>query len=198
VHPGSPPRPGLTLTLSADPAPAGRPAPGRPAPGRSAPGRSARGRTAQGHPAPGPVIARLRGELVIAGVPALRDELAGLLHRGPTRFVIDLSGVTRCDISGLAVLVGAGHRAQHRGGSLGLAALSPPVSDILHATGLDRYLEAFATAEAAVADADDPAPALADTGPDRAAPGRRPFAYSQAAATRLRRVLDVGRRPAIS
>jgi anti-anti-sigma factor len=172
VHPGSAAIPGLTipgLILSAAAAGADR-------------------------AAGGPLVARLGGELVIAGAPALRDELAGLLRHGPVRLVIELSGVTHCDISGLAVLVGAGHRARRAGGSLGLAALSPPVDAILHATGLHRHLEVFGTAAAALSGRDDPA---ADAGRDRAAPARRPFAYSQAAATRLRRVLDAGRRPAL-
>jgi anti-anti-sigma factor len=171
VHPGSAAIPGLTLSAAA---------------------------AGADRAAGGPLIARLGGELVIAGAPALRDELAGLLRHGPVRLVIELSGVTHCDISGLAVLVGAGHRARHAGGSLGLAALSPPVDAILHATGLHRHLEVFGTAAAALSGRDDPAPGpAADAGRDRAAPARRPFAYSQAAATRLRRVLDAGRRPAL-
>jgi anti-anti-sigma factor len=168
-------------------------------PGRSLPGLSLSADAAGADRAAGAdVIARLRGELVIAGVPALRDELAGLLRHGPTRLVIELSGVTHCDISGLAVLVGAGNRARRAGGSLGLAALSPPVDAILHATGLHRHLEVFGTAAAALSGRDDLAPGpAAGAGRDRAAPARRPFAYSQAAATRLRRVLDAGRRPAL-
>jgi anti-anti-sigma factor len=137
--------------------------------------------------APGAVVTRLRGELVIAAVPGLRDELASLLRQAPGRLV-----------SGLAVLVGAGYRARRAGGSLGLAAPSPSVDEILHATGLHRHLDIFSTAGAATTGGDDPEPGpAAAAGPDRGAPGRRPFAYSQAAATRLRRVLDASRRPAI-
>jgi anti-anti-sigma factor len=148
--------------------------------------------------APGAVVTRLRGELVIAAVPGLRDELASLLRQAPGRLVIELAGVTRCDVSGLAVLVGAGYRARRAGGSLGLAAPSPSVDEILHATGLHRHLDIFSTAGAATTGGDDPEPGpAAAAGPDRGAPGRRPFAYSQAAATRLRRVLDASRRPAI-
>ena len=56
--------------------------------------------------ASGIAIARLSGELAIASSPALRDELLGLLRRGSSRLVLDLSAVTSCDASGLAVLVG--------------------------------------------------------------------------------------------
>ena len=99
----------------------------------------------------GIAIARLSGELAIASSPALRDELLGLLRRGSTRLVLDLSAVTSCDASGLAVLVGTSHRARLLGGSLGLAALSASVEDMLHATGLRRHLDVFPTVEAAAA-----------------------------------------------
>jgi anti-anti-sigma factor len=99
----------------------------------------------------GVVIAGLSGELVMASSPALRHELLGLLRRGSSRLVLDLSGITLCDASGLAVLVGTSRRARLRGGSLSLAALSPPADALLHATGLDQHLEVFATVDAAVA-----------------------------------------------
>jgi anti-anti-sigma factor len=118
-----------------------------------------------GSPGPGPIrglrltartaggiaIARLSGELAIASSPVLRDELLGLLRRGSSRLVLDLSGVTACDASGLAVLVGTSHRARLLGGSLGLAALSAPAEDMLHATGLHQHLDVFPTVEAAAA-----------------------------------------------
>jgi anti-anti-sigma factor len=101
--------------------------------------------------ASGIAIARLNGELAIASSPVLRDELLGLLRRGSSRLVLDLSGVTSCDASGLAVLVGTSHRARLLGGSLRLAALSGPADAMLHATGLDRHLEVFPTVESAAA-----------------------------------------------
>jgi anti-anti-sigma factor len=99
----------------------------------------------------GIAIARLSGELAIASSPVLRDELLGLLRRGSSRLVLDLSAVTSCDVSGLAVLVGTSHRAQQLGGSLRLAALSPPAEAVLRTTGLHRHLEVFPTVEAAAA-----------------------------------------------
>jgi anti-anti-sigma factor len=101
--------------------------------------------------ASGIAIARLSGELAFASSPVLRDELLGLLRRGSSRLVLDLSGVTSCDASGLAVLVGTSHRARLLGGSLSLAALSASADALLHATGLDQHLEVFPTVEAAAA-----------------------------------------------
>ena len=59
--------------------------------------------------------------------------------------VIDLSGVTFCDASGLAMLVGASRRADLLGGVLRLAAPTPLVATVLRLTGLDSRFETFAT-----------------------------------------------------
>jgi anti-anti-sigma factor len=88
----------------------------------------------------GMTIAELAGELDIASAPALREQLLSLLRPGSSRLVIDLSKVSLCDASGLAVLVGIGRRARLRGGFLRLAALSPPAGRVLHITGLHRHL----------------------------------------------------------
>jgi anti-sigma B factor antagonist len=100
------------------------------------------------------VIAELTGELDIANSPALRDQLLGLLRRSSSRLVLDLSKVTYCDASGLAVLVGTGRWARLLGGSLRLAAISPQVEEVLQTTGLHRQLDVFATVRAAIASPD--------------------------------------------
>src|SRR6185437_374456 len=88
----------------------------------------------------GIVIAELAGELDIATAPALREQLLSLLRPGSSRLIIDLSRVTFCDASGLAVLVGIGRRARLLGGFLRLAAVSPQADRVLDITGLHRHL----------------------------------------------------------
>ena len=95
--------------------------------------------------ADGITIAELAGELSLASAPALREQLLALLRPGASRLVIDLSGVSGCDASGLAVLVGADRRAQLLGGFLRLAAVPPEVGQVLRSTGLYRHLAIFAT-----------------------------------------------------
>jgi anti-anti-sigma factor len=73
----------------------------------------------------GITIAELSGELDLACALALREQLAGLLRAGCSRLVIDLSKVSHCEASGLAVLIGTGRRARLLGGFLRLAAVSP-------------------------------------------------------------------------
>jgi anti-sigma B factor antagonist len=97
----------------------------------------------------GYTIAAISGDLDIASVPALRLQLLGLLRPDASRMVADLSGVTFCDASGLAVLIGVSRRARLLGGVLRLAAPSPPVVTVLRLTGLDRQFEIFATGPAA-------------------------------------------------
>jgi anti-anti-sigma factor len=108
------------------------------------------------------VIAELTGELDIANSPALRDQLLGLLGRSSSRLILDLSKVTYCDASGLAVLVGTGRRARLLGGSLRLAAISPQVEEMLQTTGLLRSFDVFATVRAAAASAN-----ITEPGPPR-------------------------------
>jgi len=96
-------------------------------------------------------IAELTGELDIASAPALREQLLDLLRPGSSQLVVDLSKVSFCDASGLAVLVGTGRRARLLGGFLRLSAVSPQVAEALRITGLQRNLEVFPTAQAAVA-----------------------------------------------
>lgn len=97
----------------------------------------------------GYTIATISGDLDIACVPALREQLLGVLGPHANRIVVDLSPVAFCDASGLAVLTGASRRAWLLGGVLRLAAPAPPVAAVLRLTGLDLRFEIFATVLAA-------------------------------------------------
>jgi len=97
----------------------------------------------------GIAVAELAGELDLARAPALREQLLGLLRPGSSRLILDLSRVSFCDASGLAVLVGTGRRARLLGGFQRLAAVSPQVARVLNLTGLRRHLPVFATVQAA-------------------------------------------------
>ncbi len=104
----------------------------------------------------GYAIAALSGDLGIASAPALREQLRSLL-RNASQLIIDLSAVEHADASGLAVLVGSGHRARLLGGSLRLAAPSlevarvlSAVARVLSATGTNQHLDVFPTVRAAI------------------------------------------------
>jgi len=97
----------------------------------------------------GYAIAALSGDLGIASAPALREQLRSLL-RAASQLIIDLSAVEHADASGLAILVGSGHRARLLGGSLRLAAPSPEVARVLSASGINQHLDIFPTVRAAI------------------------------------------------
>jgi anti-anti-sigma factor len=104
-----------------------------------------------GHTVGGITIAELTGELDIASAPAVLEQLLRMLRPGSSRLVIDLSKVSFCDASGLAVLVSTERRARLLGGFLRLAAVSPPTDRVLHITGLHRTFAIFPTVDAATA-----------------------------------------------
>jgi anti-sigma B factor antagonist len=95
-------------------------------------------------------IAALTGKLDLAGAPALRERLRRLLRPAASRLIIDLSGVSDADVSGLTVLVGTGHRARLIGGLLRLAAPTPAVTGALEATGLSAHFDIYPTVGAAI------------------------------------------------
>jgi anti-sigma B factor antagonist len=99
----------------------------------------------------GYTIATLTGELDVACSPVLREQLLGVLTPRTSRLVVDLSKVTFCDASGLAVLLSTGRRASLLGGALRLAAPAPVVVAALRMSGLLRQFSIFPTVLAATA-----------------------------------------------
>ena len=126
------------------------------------------------HRAPAPpadrTIVRLGGALDVAAAPALRERLIGVLHRGTSLLILDLSGVLSCDVSGLAVLIGTQRRARLLGSVVRLAAPSPAVAKLLRSTGLDRSFAIYPDVSGALATERDkparplPVPAVAGQG----------------------------------
>ena len=95
-------------------------------------------------------IARLAGELDIATTPALRERLLDVFSPGIRLFIIDLSGVSFGDVSGLAVLVATQRRARRLGITVRLAAPRPQVARLLRITGLDECFTICATLDDAL------------------------------------------------
>jgi len=134
-----PPRPRPRAPLV--PAPA-RAVPPLPAAARAiVTGGRLRARALRGAPEQHP----LQNRQVSPQIPQLRS-----LLRNASQLIIDLSAVEHVDASGLAVLVGSGHRARLLGGSLLLAAPSPEVARVLSATGINQHLDIFPTVRAAI------------------------------------------------
>jgi anti-anti-sigma factor len=87
---------------------------------------------------PGHTVIAVRGEIDIATTATVRDRILTIVKDTTTPLIIDLSGVSFCDASGLAMLVGTKRRAGSRGVTVALVAPCPIVGKLLRITGLDR------------------------------------------------------------
>ena len=99
---------------------------------------------------PGFTVARLEGDLDIACTPALRERLLSVLGPGVRLLIIDLSRVSFCDVSALAVLVGTQRRARGLGITVRLAALRPQMAKLMRVTGLESHFTIYATLDDAL------------------------------------------------
>lgn len=85
------------------------------------------------------------GEVDVASVPRLREQLHSLVAEGKNRIVVDLDGVGFLDSTGLGVLVGALKRARAHGGSLGLVCNQPQILKVFEVTRLTRVFDLYET-----------------------------------------------------
>ncbi|NKZ02342.1 STAS domain-containing protein [Actinomadura latina] len=83
-------------------------------------------------------VIAIRGELDSASTPSMRERLHVALQDTGAQVIIDLSGVTFCDTSGLAMLVGARRRREAKSATVILAAPRPQPARLLEVTGLLR------------------------------------------------------------
>ena len=89
-------------------------------------------------------ILDLNGKITIgSGEEALRNTVQEILNSGATRVVINMSGVTMIDSSGIGELVSAYTTATNRGTKLKLANLPSKVSDILTITQLITVFDVY-------------------------------------------------------
>ncbi|MGW8066815.1 STAS domain-containing protein [Streptomyces ziwulingensis] len=96
-------------------------------------------------------VIALSGEFDITTASAVRARALDLIAAGHPDLVADLAGVTFCDSSGLGALVGIWRCAKDADGSLTLAAIPDRLSRLLSVTGMDTFLPAHPTADAALA-----------------------------------------------
>lgn len=92
------------------------------------------------------------GELDAIAAPQLDAALAPLLDGdGSAGLVLDLSGVTFLDSSGLGVCIKAVKGVRANGGEVALVVTTPRVRKVLEITGIDKAVAVASTVEAAVA-----------------------------------------------
>jgi anti-sigma B factor antagonist len=97
-------------------------------------------------------ILDLKGKITIgAGEIALRNAVQDAINSGAKNIIINMSGVTTIDSSGVGELVSAYTTTMNRGAKLKLACLPNKVQDILVITQLITVFDVFDTEDEAVA-----------------------------------------------
>ena len=86
----------------------------------------------------GRAIVSVHGEIDLCCGPAIRDALSAAQQDSPD-VIVDLSGVTFMDSTGLNALIGAYRRAPE-GGSLAVVGAPPAVRRVFDLTGLSELL----------------------------------------------------------
>jgi anti-anti-sigma factor len=89
-------------------------------------------------------IIKLEGKITIgAGDTQLREVISNALNSGKTKILLDMSGVTTIDSSGIGELVGSYTTVTNRGGKLKLLHLPAKLNELLHVTQLITVFEVY-------------------------------------------------------
>jgi anti-anti-sigma factor len=96
----------------------------------------------------GCVVLCLHGEMDLANGPELAANLRLLVK--DDHVVCDLRGVTFMDSSGLNALIAGHNHAHNCRTSFQIAGAGKAVTEVLHVTGMDRYLHIHASVEDAI------------------------------------------------
>jgi anti-sigma B factor antagonist len=96
-------------------------------------------------------IISLQGKITIgAGDSQLRDVINEALNAGHSKILLDMSGVTTIDSSGIGELVGSYTTVTNRGGKLKLLHLPAKLNELLHVTQLITVFEVYENEDEAV------------------------------------------------
>lgn len=94
--------------------------------------------------ADGVEIINLQGKITIgSGDTQLRDVITAALSAGKNKVLLDMSGVTTIDSSGIGELVGSYTTVTNRGGKLKLLHLPAKLNELLHVTQLITVFEVY-------------------------------------------------------
>ncbi len=92
---------------------------------------------------PEPNIVALEGEIDLHESPNVREALKGLIEKKLPRILVDLTGTSYIDSSGLAVLIDAMQRIQSYGGKLALFGLRDNVRTVFEIARLDQVFKIY-------------------------------------------------------
>jgi anti-sigma B factor antagonist len=82
-------------------------------------------------------VIEVDGQIDLYSAPEFKERTLGVIERGTRRVVVDLSGVTFMDSTGLSVLIGAFKRLRLLDGRLTIVVADDDIRRIFEVTGLD-------------------------------------------------------------
>ncbi|MCQ4085039.1 STAS domain-containing protein [Streptomyces sp. RB6PN25] len=102
-------------------------------------------------------LAEVAGELDLATCPQLQEFVGVVLadHGGPTRAIVDLAGVTFCDVHGLSTLASINGRARRQGYQVRFVCPEGPVRRLFRLLGDTHALPLYDTTGDALAAGDE-------------------------------------------
>ena len=96
------------------------------------------------HNPDGVEVIKLEGKITIgSGDSQLREVITNALNAGHNNLLLDMSGVTTIDSSGIGELVGSYTTVANRGGKLKLLHLPAKLNELLHVTQLITVFEVY-------------------------------------------------------
>jgi anti-sigma B factor antagonist len=96
-------------------------------------------------------ILQIEGELDMNTAGAVRQELTAAIESRTPRIVLDLTGLTYIDSSGLALFIESMQRLQKYGGKLALFGLRDTIRHTLEVAKLDQVFAVYPDKSAALA-----------------------------------------------
>ncbi len=100
---------------------------------------------------PGVIVIRITGKMMLGESAVVEDLITSLLKEGRRKFVIDLSGITHIDSTGIGKFIASLSRIGQAGGSLGMAAAAGMVREGFRVTRLDKVFRFYPDVETAIA-----------------------------------------------
>ena len=97
-------------------------------------------------------VVEVTGEFDVYTAPVLEESLGELVDGGQRDIVVDLSGVTFMDSTGLGLLIKALKWTREKDGSLRIVANTEKVLKVFRVTGLDSVLALYDTLAKATED----------------------------------------------
>jgi anti-sigma B factor antagonist len=94
----------------------------------------------------------LAGEIDMHTGPRLRDQLFELIENDPMPLVVDLTGVTFCDSTGVNIAAAARKHATRYGVTFAFVGLQGRVDRVFRITGVNRLIPTYATLSEAAFD----------------------------------------------